>query len=1088
MSSRDEKKRLTVPKFGSFKPKEPETAPAEAPSEPAEKKKTSRRHDGESDDRRREYKRERERDSHRERGHHRRREREHERSPPPTKTSGDGPAQDKSSSRSTLPQDKTSGSDVFFVDKRGDPLILRYGTNERGRVPSYRRFGAGKVMGSKLYLTIHRDGPNEQFTLRGPHRDGGSAFRDRHALLAAAGLQANPKRIKPSANPIDPLTGREDFIALESSRKRKRDSEEESRPDYRSIYGREPLPDSDSDSDHDSESSTSSSPPAPETTTTKTTSITLSRRVRDDPTDIPAWLDLINLQDTLFRENHHDASPRHHHLTSEETQALAALKLSFYEKALSHATAPADRERLRAGIMREGARVWDPPTLARRWGEAMAADGGESFVLWRARLDYEMGRGATFTFDGVRGFITEKLRGLRARLAEICGREGTEVAEVCGQTVYVFLRLTKFLRDAGYVELAVAAWQVVLEMSFERPEGQGDDGRAAMGGFADFWESEVPRIGEDGAKGWRHFEEAAGAMEDLPEAKENTAVDVPRMGDAFKVWLAVEQEVASRSRMPARTMDEGTEDDPFRVVMFSDIEDLLVWFPTSILLWVRPQLIDAFLLFCGLPTAGMTGGLVNADQHDPFIAPWSETFEFEAEDQSPETSLEQGKRTPEFKQQGGNMALSGDILFSGTAWFQYLDKWSNVYPPNVDQVDVSWVLGTLKHLVRACRVEELAEYYLAMEWLNEPKGARKVAKGLLKLYSTNLRLYNAYALIEWANHNEEVSEKVLSSAASQSLPSAPTDSQLLWNTWTWIHLESGQKHMALARLCSSVDGKFEGSAVSPALLLKAKSHISSTRDYALSSRQPGLAIQYAESQALFEYLAAEGGIEPTSATQGNITAALQSIHAFTNQLTSANQAQSTHHERLLQTAARLLYHHATHGSYRPVYLRTELRTLTTHFPRNTLFLTLLAWSEQATLLLNDPVRTALQTTALAAPHDCLGTRRFAILYEARAGTAHATRAAFEAALESDACRGSVEVWVAYLRFCYGKGRRELGAKVGREVFYRAVAACPWAREVYLEGMQKLGGEEFRGVGGLMELRGVRVRVDLEGFLGRWEGR
>ncbi|KAK0711637.1 NRDE-2, necessary for RNA interference-domain-containing protein [Lasiosphaeris hirsuta] len=1077
-----------VPKFGSFKSKEPEVAPAEAPANPAEKEKISRRHEGENDDRRRERKRERERDSHRERGHHRHREREGERSPPATKTSSrDGLLQGKSSSKDTPPQDKTSGNDVFFIDKRGDPLIIRYGTNERGRVPTYHRFGAGKVMGSKFYLTIHRDGPNEQFTLRGPHQNGGSAFRDRHALLTAAGLQANPKRIKPSTDPIDPLTGPEDFIALESSRKRKRDSEGESRPDYRSIYGKKSPPDS--DSDYDSESSTSSTPPAPETTTTKTTSIALSSRVRGHPTDIPAWLDLISLQDTLFRENHHNASPRHHHhLTPEEAQALAALKLSLYEEALPHATARADRERLRAGIMREGARVWDPLTLARRWDEAMAADGGESFVLWRARLDYEMGRGATFTFEGVRGFMTEKLRGLGARLREVCEKEGAEVAEVCGQTVYVFLRLTRFLRDAGYVELAVAAWQAVLEMGFERPEGQGDDGEAALEGFADFWESEVPRIGEDGAKGWRHFDEAAGAMEDAPEAKENPIVDVPRTGDAFKAWLAVEQGVTSRSRMPARTMDEGTEDDPFRVVMVSDIKDFLVWFPTSVLPWVRPQLVDAFLLFCGLPTAGLTGGLVDSAQHDPFVAPRSETFEFDVEDESPETSLEQGKKTPEFKQQGGNMALSGDLLFSGTTWFRYLDKWSNVYSPSADQVDVSWVLGTLKHLVRTSRVEELAEYYLAMEWLNEPKGARKVAKGLLKQYSTSLRLYNAYALIEWANQNGGVSEKVLSSATSQSLSSAYTDSQLLWNTWTWIHLESGQKHMALARLCSSVDGKFEDLVVSPALLLKARSHFSSTRDYALSSQQLELAIHYAESQALFEYLAAEGGTEPASATQGNITAALESIRAFTNELISANRAQSIHHERLLQTAARLLYHHATHGSYRPVYLRTELHTLTTHVPRNTLFLTLLAWAEQATFLLNDPVRTALQTTALATSHDCLGTRRFAILYEARAGTVHAARAAFEAALESDACRGSIEVWVAYLRFCtLGKGRRELGAKVGREVFYRAVAACPWSREIYLEGMKGLGGEEFRGVGGLMGVRGVRVRVDLEGFLDGWEG-
>lgn len=136
---------------------------------------------------------------------------------------------------------------------------------------------------------------------------------------------------------------------------------------------------------------------------------------------------------------------------------------------------------------------------------------------------------------------------------------------------------------------------------------------------------------------------------------------------------------------------------------------------------------------------------------------------------------------------------------------------------------------------------------------------------------------------------------------------------MLWNTWAWIHLGSGQKEVALSRLCSSVDREFQGSAVSTALLLKAKSHFSSTRDYSLSSQQLETAAQYAESLMLLEYLAAEAGTEPTSDAQGNITAALAGIHTFSRELDSRNLSNSPHHDRLLQTAARLLYYHATHG-------------------------------------------------------------------------------------------------------------------------------------------------------------------------------
>jgi hypothetical protein len=119
--------------------------------------------------------------------------------------------------------------------------------------------------------------------------------------------------------------------------------------------------------------------------------------------------------------------------------------------------------------------------------------------------------------------------------------------------------------------------------------------------------------------------------------------------------------------------------------------------------------------------------------------------------------------------------------------------------------------------------------------------------------------------------------------------------------------------MALSRLCASVDNETQSSAVSAALLLKTRSHFSSTRDYSLSSQQLETAAQYAESLMLLEYLVAETGSEPASDAQGNITAALASVHAFSQGLESRNLSNSPHHERLLQTAARLLYYHATHG-------------------------------------------------------------------------------------------------------------------------------------------------------------------------------
>ncbi|KAK3296196.1 NRDE-2, necessary for RNA interference-domain-containing protein [Chaetomium fimeti] len=1171
---RKKETRRAVPKFGSFKPNLTPESALEAPLASketrahkdglggAERDSDRRRHerdrdgdrhgerrhssharerqrDGHGDrdrdrardrDRDRKRERERERDKHHEREREKRRRKESEREDhrdrhgqqPPRPGS---PRAMSSRNKNQREDPSSMSNDLFVVDKRGDPLIVQYGSNDRSQVPVYYRFGAGRLVGSPGFLTIHRDGAQEQFSIRGPGEGSrsGSAFRDK-ALVTAA-FRSRSKHIKSSEEQPLPTTS-EDFISLAPSRKRKRTEDEDEDdptdqppPDYRSIHGKarpNTRSDSDSDSGSESESNPRSPSDSPSTNPSQPTPLTrashLSRHVKTTPSDIPAWLELIDLQDALFtlQTQHATSNPTQYTTrTADETRALAELKLSLYQEALPHATAahpPADRERLLLGMMREAGRVWGEEALERKWAELVAVEdgaaaaaaegggggggggGGIRFGLWRGKLDFEMGRVVGFGFEGVRGEIVRMLRVLGGEVARVGGGgsgEGEE-EEVCGRVVYVFLRLTRFLHDAGFVELAVAAWQAMVEMVFCRPPGDFT-AEVALASFAAFWESEVARMGEEGARGWKHFVEAGEDMVDPPEPRVDTASEVPRKVDPLEAWAAAEQREAEKARMPARTLDEGTDDDPFRVIMFSDIKDLLVWIPSALLPRVRPLLADAFLVFCGLPTAQLSEGGFATMLDDPFVSSRAQGLDLGLIRNDTGATQDLSRRIPEFRQEGGSMAISPNALFAGDSWFRYLNKWSDTHQPGDRQVDISWGLRTLEYLVKDYGMEPLAEYYLAMEWLNGPTKARKVAKGLLKQYSSNIRLYNAYALVECANGNAEVSNKVLSSATG--LPSA-SDNQLLWNTWAWIHLQSNQNDLALARLVSSVENEFQGSTPPPVLLLKTKSHFSSTRDYSLSSQQLETATQYAESLMLLEYLTSEGGSEPASEAQGSITAALSTTQAFSHELESRQLHHSPHHERLLQTAARLLYHHATHGPHRPRHLRAHLETFTHLFPHNTLFLTLTAWL-QPPLRIDDPVQHTLQILSLTPPHDRLGTRRFALHHAGRApGNAHAVRAAFEAALAAPAAAagaGSSELWLRYLRFCCA--RKELRGSV-RGVFYRAIGACPWAKEVYMQAFggvvrEELGAVEVRAVGEAMVEKGLRVHVDLGGVL---EGR
>ncbi|KAK4180065.1 NRDE-2, necessary for RNA interference-domain-containing protein [Triangularia setosa] len=1130
MPSKEEKRQRAVPKFGSFQPKptpEPEAGPASGEArKPVQDRhgdpggEFKRRHDDCERDRGR---REKHRDSGRERERHgafldrdderrrrrhekdgerrrsrsrdRNRERERDRQRDRGRDWGrekrrDGERHDNSREDSAQPRSSVKPApaaltinDNFFIDKKGDPLLFRYGGNDRSKIPAYYRSGNGKILGSRGHLILHRDGPRDLFSLSFSREGLGSAFRDK--VLLSRIQRTKSRRIRASTKPPPPPT--EEFIPLAPSKKRKRgqdspgpDSGEDQQPDYRSIYGKAKPPASDSESDGSENDGEGSAEGTKELSSAKTESIRLTRHLRSSPADVSAWLELMSLQESLFAEDIGHPRPR----TDNETKALAELKLSLYQEALGHlpsSSLSAQRDTLILGMMTTGLKIWDDKTAAKKWEslpQKYDATPDSSFELWRARLNWEMSRVGSCTVEKIRDMLTAKLKALSK---ELSGPEEGSSMETCRQIVYVFVRLTRLLQDAGYVERAVASWQVLLEMTFSRPSTA-----SSPGSFEEFWESEVARFGEAGAKGWADFE--AGGGDDMPPDPKfdpGDTLDRQHCKDPYQLWVATERKRAEKSRMPARTLDEGIDEDPFRVVMWGDIKDFVVWFPAELLDVAKQLVLGGFAVFVGVPsTCGEE--VAKKRRHDPFLAATGQAFrpwEINKREEMESVDVDLSKPPPEFGQQGGDMAVSPELLFTKEGWFKCLDSWDKTHLPG-GPLDLQWVLGTLKRLVMDYQREELAEVYLAMEWLNgDPKSTKKVAKGLLKQYSTSMGLYNAYALIEWANNNPGLAFKVLDSATN--LPG----SQLLWNTRVWLHLQSSQNDLALTALCRSVDPDANPSLPpSPALLLKAKSHFSTVRDFSLSSGQLETVISHAESLLLLEYLSSTSpNPEPTSPNQGNITAALSTIPSLTSEFQSRSLQHSHHLARLLQTASRLLYFHATAGPHRPTFLLTHLTTYLKLFPSNTIFLSLLAWA-QPPLLINDPVRSFLQDVALPPKHDCLSTRRWAIMYEVNNGTAHSTKAAFETALteSEDVCKGSAELWRGYVKFCAAVANKEV-RRGGKGVFYRGIANCSWDKELYLtafdEGVMGMNsGEELRAVVGTLVGKGVRVGVDLEEFL------
>lgn len=104
----------------------------------------------------------------------------------------------------------------------------------------------------------------------------------------------------------------------------------------------------------------------------------------------------------------------------------------------------------------------------------------------------------------------------------------------------------------------------------------------------------------------------------------------------------------------------------------------------------------------------------------------------------------------------------------------------------------------------------------------------------------------------------------------------------------------------------------DSSDVPGSSVLSAQQLFQSTMDFGDRSTEDGLRVA-AECRALLTYLTVDGCTEPTSAAQGNISAAMGSSDESSRTFVFRGLQESAAHEGLLQFASRLLYLNASNG-------------------------------------------------------------------------------------------------------------------------------------------------------------------------------
>nr|KAK5450986.1 snoRNA-binding rRNA-processing protein utp10 [Exophiala xenobiotica] len=957
------------------------------------------------------------------------------------------------------------GSSVFVEDRKGDRRNLEYASLDRYAIPRYHASGGGALIGlGPNYRIISKSDTRRE--VQNVELDSTRKSR-KQSLLSGVAIEDGPL-IKPPISSGDDDDLRKDFLNLRDGRARKRrristEAERSISEGSSDESDHEIKPDGDHYEDPFD---------AFKKDPVQQRHLEFSRATMERPEDVKTWLALINYQDVSFGGRQDDQTA---HTAS--SRSLSELRISLYEQALSHVNDQEGRHTLILGLMQEGSKVWDVQKQASQWQSFL--DKQSSFELWVLYLNFMQSNALKFNLETCLAIYTRCLQKFQSRTDDLTSESGC---------IYLLLRLTLLLWQAGFTERAVGVWQAMLEYNIFRPERllPAD----LMPSFEQFWASEVARVGEEGATGWG----SNASAEPEPTAdKEHSPVALLDFGS----WEAAETGLGRHAVLPARALDEVSDDDPYRILLFSDIKEFVFSIASKQGLTL---LQDAFLLFLGLPPCSSLPE-VRKWRGDPFIYSQAlATSKFPSLDATQNEPLGIGEALHDV-----HLGIAG-VLSSPDSLSGSCVRLVHLCIPFVRRAVSQLADVTL----RSEPNEMMMEYDVALEAGIDPKSARKRAKLFLKRKPDSLKLYNIYALLECKLGNFETAEKVWSTALSMrgELGSqGQRDASILWRDWSYSYMILKDFHKARNLLSMITNANIElghlqaDASPSVALQIKIEQYIKSEYESSRLAGRHELLPVWADILAIHRYL--NSGLR--------LDVAVEAYEGFLHDVTNIANKNPMVVETIHENRARLLYAHSgIFGRlFRPKECYQLLAESVRMFPLNVHLLSLHHFfSQKAGLMdrLRQLESTTIGQTPLVKSDSSIIRCVFSLLIELRrpsyaGSTVHSNRAAFKRATE----RGSpgihcVDIWKKYILWEISllddqpqpkpskdglqRDRRPQRDRLLTETLYAALRACPWSKDLYMIAFRErllreaIGGEQLRHLYESMTERGLRIRLDI----------
>ncbi|KAJ3012516.1 hypothetical protein HKX48_006248 [Thoreauomyces humboldtii] len=799
----------------------------------------------------------------------------------------------------------------------------------------------------------------------------------------------------------------------------------------------------------------------------------LNKRLGERPNDLAAWTELIKLQDDLIRP---DDQAKMSLLT-----AVNEKRQSIYEAALREFP---NNVNLLSGYMRVCQELWDTATLLTRWDRILKSH-SHSITLWKQYLDFRQTNSSTFTVTSCIELYETCIDIMRSDI-----RTDMERREEI--LLHALTRACSLLAQSGFIERAVALYQAMIEFNcFCPPAFTTQSYEQRMGMFEGFWDSELPRFGEEGALGW-----ASSLMQD-PSSMDFSCLPEGdfTIGNADPISAFHREETIREFHnwLPLRGSEDDEPDDPYRAVLYEDVSTLMF---EATLPQTRHQLVHNLLHLLAVQLN--SGVSSNAEFfQDPFVH--SEHANYSAANlfwpvekhalQHPTEvlSTEQGQATLEsdpFSVPIKTYPQSTSTTFGASAWFrQWTPQDAKVFQDSGFQRKEFVRNIFLQSQNMLASIPDLMPLLIAFEsgcdGFSGTKRAQKTAKSLLSTDRMNLSLWNAFAQTEIGRGKTAEARKVYETALS-SYRSFPAENQrespLLYFMMADMEYQAGFPDKSLSILVHfALDetGQISEELPKPTVVLKARKALGQRLEILVASAS-GLALGPNE-RALLDALSCYGLLEYLAQGWKDAQRIYEQV---LDSLRARDSSPTVLEEVVFEEYIRLLFQHARSGAtFKPGLMRDIAERGLARFPCNILILTMYGWNEARTKM-DNRVRRLLDLQLSKSPSHILWT--FAIwaeLHQRQVYNVNLVRSLFERALACPSSKHSVSLWYLYIQFEQREG--DLG-KV-KTLFFRAIQECPW--KLYMLPFHRIRAafddDEVKDIVNLMEEKELRVRTTLE---------